>query len=88
MAPELLRPLLLLALYVVAVLAVGLLATRGAARSPEDYFLAGRRLGPVVLFMALFGTNATAFVFVGIPGRYDGYAPLSEISRAGGTANE
>ena len=69
MAPELVRVFLLLGLYVVAVLVVGLLATRGAARSPEEYFLAGRRLGTVVLFMALFGTNATAFVFVGIPGR-------------------
>ena len=69
MAPELVRVFLLLGLYVVAVLVVGLLATRGAARSPGEYFLAGRRLGTVVLFMALFGTNATAFVFVGIPGR-------------------
>ncbi len=27
-------------------------------------------------------------LFVGVPGRYDGFVPLSEISRAGGTSNE
>jgi hypothetical protein len=27
-------------------------------------------------------------LFVGLPGRYDGYAPLSQISRAGGASNE
>ncbi len=58
-----------LAVYVALVLAIGLLATRRAARSPEEYFLAGRGLGAIVLFMALFGTNCTAFVLVGIPGR-------------------
>lgn len=56
-------------IYALIVLCIGLLASRRAARSPEDYFLAGRSLGALVLFMALFGTNATSFVLVGIPGR-------------------
>lgn len=60
--------LVAVALYVGVVLALGLIATRRAGRSPEEYFLAGRTLGPVVLFMALFGTNNTSFVLVGIPG--------------------
>ena len=79
MAPELYRLTLPLLAYAVLVLSVGLLATRTAGRSPEDYFLAGRRLGLVVLFMALFGTNATAFIFVGIPGRayHDGIGIFS-----------
>jgi len=58
----------LIGAYVVLVLTVGWLASRHAGRSPDEYYLAGRRLGPVVLFMALFGTNATPFVLVGIPG--------------------
>lgn len=58
-----------LAIYVVLVLTIGIVSTRRAAASPEEYFLAGRTLKTVVLFMALFGTNATAFVLVGIPGR-------------------
>jgi SSS family solute:Na+ symporter len=68
-AAELLRVLAPLAAYVVLVLVVGGLATRRAGASPDEYFLAGRRLGPIVLFMALFGTNATAFVLIGVPGR-------------------
>lgn len=56
------------AAYVVVVVLLGLAARRRAASSPEEYFLAGRALGPLVLFMALFGTNNTSFVLVGIPG--------------------
>jgi SSS family solute:Na+ symporter len=67
---DVLTPLLIVsAVYVVAVIAVGAAATRKSASSPEEYFLAGRGLGTLVLFMALFGTNATAFVLVGIPAK-------------------
>jgi SSS family solute:Na+ symporter len=55
--------------YGVLVLCVGLFAARRASRSPEEYFLAGRNLGTLILFMALFGTNCTAFVLVGVPGQ-------------------
>lgn len=55
-------------IYFAAVTAIGLIAGRRSSRSPEEYFLAGRGLGTVVLFMALFGTNTTSFVLVGIPG--------------------
>ena len=54
--------------YVLIVGGLGLLAARRSSRSPEEYFLAGRGLGTAVLFMALFGTNCTSFVLVGIPG--------------------
>lgn len=65
--------------YVVLVLGVGLMATRRAGSSSEEYFLAGRGLGTLVLFMALFGTNCTAFVLVGIPGQayHDGLGVFS-----------
>ena len=68
--------LFILAAYVLAVLALGAIAARRAGRTPEDYFLAGSGLGTLVLFMALFGTNCTPFVLVGIPGRayHDGAA--------------
>ena len=56
-------------LYLLLVVVAGAWATRTAGKSPEEYFLAGRRLGLVVLFMALFGTNSTAFVFIGVPGK-------------------
>lgn len=58
---------LAVAVYVAVVVVLGLRSRRGASSSPDEYFLAGRGLGPLVLFMALFGTNATSFVLVGIP---------------------
>jgi SSS family solute:Na+ symporter len=61
--------LVYIGVYAALVLTVGLVASRRPSTSPEDYFLAGRGLGPLVLFMALFGTNCTAFVLVGIPGQ-------------------
>jgi len=54
--------------YVALVLAIGAWARRRAASSAGEYFLAGRSLSTLPLFMALFGTNATPFVLVGIPG--------------------
>lgn len=60
--------LIAVAIYVTVVVILGVLSRRRASSSPEEYFLAGRTLGPVVLFMALFGTNNTSFVLVGIPG--------------------
>jgi len=59
---------LLLAGYAAVVIALGVVATRRGGDSPEDYFLAGRKLGTLVLFMALFGTNCSPFVLVGVPG--------------------
>ncbi len=60
--------LLACVIYIGVVAVLGLLARRRASSSPEEYFLAGRKLGPLVLFMSLFGTNNTSFVLVGIPG--------------------
>ncbi len=57
-----------LVVYVAVVAAIGILSTRRSSRSQSEFFMAGRGLGTVALFMALFGTNATSFVLVGIPG--------------------
>ena len=57
-------------LYLAAVLAIGLAANRAAARRPdaEDFFLAGRSLGPAVFLLSLFGANMTAFSILGASG--------------------
>jgi solute:Na+ symporter, SSS family len=39
-----------------------------AAGNPEDYFLAGRSLGPTVFLLSLFGANMTAFSILGASG--------------------
>jgi SSS family solute:Na+ symporter len=57
-------------LYLAVVLAIGLAARRASARQAdaEDFFLAGRALGPAVFLLSLFGANMTAFSILGASG--------------------
>ncbi len=54
---------------------------------PESFFHQARGLVLHGYYTSEIGMKEE-MLFVGIPGRYDGYAPLSEISRARGTSNE
>src|SRR5512134_72565 len=56
--------------YLAIVVYIGVFAFRrkGESRDAEDYFLAGRSLGPVVFLLSLFGTNMTAFTILGSAG--------------------
>ncbi|MFB6354508.1 MAG: sodium:solute symporter [Halobacteriales archaeon] len=53
--------------YLGVALAVGLLAYRYAERSAEDFYLASRTLGTVVLLFTTFATLLSAFTFFGGP---------------------
>jgi len=55
--------------YLLTLIGIGWLSKRRGVSSAEEYFLANRSLGTFVLFMALFGTNVTAFTLLGITGR-------------------
>ena len=63
-------PAAIVFVYLTAILYVGIFAWRyrrdGAA--VEEYFLAGRSLGPAVFLLSLFGTNMTAFTILGSAG--------------------
>ena len=62
-------PALIVFAYLVLVLYIGIFAFRGARNgSAEEYFLAGRSLGPAVFLLSLFGTNMTAFTILGSAG--------------------
>src|SRR5512145_2056589 len=55
--------------YLGVVLYIGIFAFRTSRQSnAEDYFLAGRSLGPMVFLLSLFGTNMTAFTILGSAG--------------------
>ena len=55
--------------YLAAVLYIGIFAFRaGRSASAEDYFLAGRSLGPAIFLLSLFGANMTAFSILGASG--------------------
>ena len=55
-------------IYLAIVVALGVAASRRAGMTTEEFFLAGRSLGPIALFVALFGTNVPAFGILGFPG--------------------
>ena len=55
-------------LYLLFMLAVGVVGRRLGTNTPDDYFLAGRRTGPLVLFFTLIATNFSAFFFLGFAG--------------------
>src|SRR6185436_2307985 len=64
-------PALIVFAYLGVVLYIGIFAFRrgrGGAAGAEDYFLAGRSLGPAVFLLSLFGTNMTAFTILGSAG--------------------
>lgn len=57
-------------LYLGIVLYIGIFAfrkSRGGGKA-EDYFLAGRSLGPFVFLLSMFGTHMTAFAILGSSG--------------------
>jgi SSS family solute:Na+ symporter len=57
-------------LYLALVLSIGVFAfrTRGRGAGAEEFFLAGRSLGPAVFLLSLFGANMTAFSILGASG--------------------
>ena len=60
--------LVIMGLYLALVLGLGLLTNRLFRGTSQDFFLASRSIGPVMLLMSLFGTSMTAFALVGSSG--------------------
>jgi SSS family solute:Na+ symporter len=62
-------PTLVVFAYLAAALYIGIFAFKASrGRDAEDYFLAGRSLGPAVFLLSLFGANMTAFSILGASG--------------------
>ncbi len=63
-------PALVIFSYLGIVLYIGIFAFRKfhSRENAEDFFLAGRSLGPAVFLLSLFGTNMTAFSILGSSG--------------------
>ncbi len=54
--------------YVVVLLVIGGYGAKVTRKTREDYFMAGRGLGAIAIFMALFASNITAFTIIGHAG--------------------
>ncbi|MBO1348362.1 MAG: sodium:solute symporter family protein [Hormoscilla sp. GUM202] len=68
MSIEYLMPYLAIALYLLGTLWVGLAGYQKEQNTVEGYFLADRKINPIVLFFTLSATNFSAFFFLGFAG--------------------
>jgi SSS family solute:Na+ symporter len=59
---------LMIGAYALLTLVISGYSLRNEKNTPEDYFLAGRRVGTFVLFFTLIATNFSAFFFLGFAG--------------------
>jgi SSS family solute:Na+ symporter len=57
--------LAVVALYLAALVGIGAASTRLARNTSEDFFIAARSLGPVLLLTSLLGAHMTAFSLLG-----------------------
>ena len=60
--------LIMVLIYFLLLIFIGLIAFRKTKKTPEDYFIAGRTFGPIILFFSLAATNFSAFAFLGFSG--------------------
>lgn len=61
-------PFAIVLAYLAFMVAVGIFGYRSSRATPDDFFLAGRSVGPLVLFFTLIATNFSAFFFLGFAG--------------------
>ncbi len=54
--------------YFSLLIVMGFVAYNKTKKTPEDYFIAGRTFGPIILFFSLAATNFSAFTFLGFAG--------------------
>lgn len=59
---------LMIGAYALLTLIISLYGFRREENTPEDYFLAGRKVGTLVLFFTIVATNFSAFFFLGFAG--------------------
>ncbi len=60
--------LAIIVLYMMTLVIIGSYGAKITRKTREDYFMAGRGLGSIAVFMALFASNITAFTIIGHAG--------------------
>lgn len=73
--------LIAMAAYMIAVLVIGIICAR-RNRTADDFYLGGRKLGPLVTAMSAEASDMSSWLLMGVPG----LAFLTGISDAGWTA--
>jgi SSS family solute:Na+ symporter len=61
--------IILLSIYFIILLSIGVYAHKKTKKNVQDYFLANRTFGPIILIFSLAATNFSAFTFLGFAGK-------------------
>ncbi len=56
-----------IAVYMIAMLAIGVVYTR-RSKGVDDFYLGGRKLGPVVTAMSAEASDMSSWLLMGLPG--------------------
>ena len=59
---------LAIAIYLIAMIGIGLFFNRTSGSSSSDFYLGGRRLGPVVTAMSAEASDMSSYLLMGLPG--------------------
>ena len=59
---------LAIAVYLIAMIGIGLFFNRAGGASSSDFFLGGRRLGPLVTAMSAEASDMSSYLLMGLPG--------------------
>ena len=68
MTPETIQILISMIIYMAAVVVIGILCSKMANKSSENYFLGGRSLGPWVTAMSAEASDMSGWLLMGLPG--------------------
>ena len=61
--------LIVMAGYMLMIIAIGILFARRSNKNAESYFLGGRTLGPWVTAMSAEASDMSGYLLMGVPGR-------------------
>ena len=64
--------LIAMAVYMIAVVVIGVICAR-RNRTADDFYLGGRKLGPLVTAMSAEASDMSSWLLMGLPGVSDGY---------------
>ena len=68
MSSQTIQIMIAMIIYMAVVIAIGVLFTKRANKSSEDYFLGGRSLGPWVTAMSAEASDMSGWLLMGLPG--------------------
>ncbi|NMB35228.1 MAG: sodium:solute symporter family protein [Firmicutes bacterium] len=54
-------------IYLCILVTIGLVAYKSTKKTPQDFFVANRSLGPIILLFTTFATGMSAFTMIGVP---------------------